>query len=138
MRKLTRAIPIAVSFAVICLVTAALWYLNRAGDSLRHPVFFYLLPVALLAILYGRVPGLLSALIAAMCALYFLYDPLYTFYLPNRLEVGEFAFFIVLALFGVKCAHELRRREHGSGAGGAAAAVRADLVRSNSQNSDAN
>jgi K+-sensing histidine kinase KdpD len=103
------AMPLAVSLAVVCLVTAVLWYLKLAGDGLLHPVFFYLLPIALLAILYGRLPALLCASAATACAAYFLYDPLYSFRIANRLEIGDFAFFIVLALIGVKCTSELLR-----------------------------
>lgn len=101
--------PVAVSLAVVCLVTAVLWWLKRVGDGLIHPVFFYLLPIALLAILYGRVPALLCACVATACAAYFLYDPLYSLHIANRLEVGDLVFFVVLALIGVKCTGELLR-----------------------------
>jgi K+-sensing histidine kinase KdpD len=104
-----RAIPLAVSIAVACSVTAILWYLRSAGDSLRHPVFIYLLPIAALAMLYGSLPAMLCAFVAAVCAAYFLYDPLYSFQIVNRLEIGDLIFFIVLALIGVKCAEEMIR-----------------------------
>ncbi len=109
MRMVRRAVPVAVSLAVVCLVTAVLWYLKLAGDGLLHPVFFYLLPIALLAILYGSLPALLCASAATACAAYFLYDPLYSFHVANRLEVGDLVFFVVLALIGVKCTGELLR-----------------------------
>jgi K+-sensing histidine kinase KdpD len=108
MNLVRHTIPIAVSLAVVCLVTAALWYLKAAGD-LRHPVFFYLLPIALLAILYGSVPALLCAGVATASAAYFLYDPLYSFEISNWLEIGDLLFFAVLAVIGVKCTRELLR-----------------------------
>jgi K+-sensing histidine kinase KdpD len=110
MRTMRRAIPVAVSLAVVCLVTAVLWYLKHAGDGLRHPVFFYLLPSALLAILYGALPALLCASAATACAAFFLYDPLYSFHVSNPLEIGDLAFFALLAVIGVKCTGELLRR----------------------------
>jgi K+-sensing histidine kinase KdpD len=109
MRMVRRAIPIAISLVVVLLVTAILWYLKLAGFGLHHPVFFYLLPVALLAMFYGGGPALLCALAATTCAAYFLYDPLYSFHVANRLEVGDLICFAVLALIGVKCTGELLR-----------------------------
>jgi K+-sensing histidine kinase KdpD len=109
MEMVRRAVPVAVSVAVVCLVTAILWSLKRAGDGLLHPVFFYLFPIALLAILYGSLPALLCASTATLCAAFFLYDPLYSLRVTNHLEVGDLVFFVVLALIGVKCTAELLR-----------------------------
>jgi K+-sensing histidine kinase KdpD len=109
MRTVRRVIPVAVSLAVVSLVTAILWYLKLAGDGLHHPVFFYLLPIALLAMFYGSAPALLCASAATACAAYFLYEPLYSFHVANRLEVGDLICFAVLALIGVKCTGELLR-----------------------------
>jgi K+-sensing histidine kinase KdpD len=111
MRTVKRVLPLAVSLAVACLVTAVLWYLRLAGEGIRHPVFLYLLPIALVAILYGSRAALLCASAATACAAYFLYDPLYSFQVANRLEIGDLAFFVVLALIGVKCTEELLRPE---------------------------
>ena len=104
-----RAVPVAVSLAVVAVVTVILWCLKLAGDGVHHPVFFYLLPIALLAILYGSVPALLCAPAATACAAYFLYDPVYSFEVSSRLEIGDLVFFAVLALIGVKCTGELLR-----------------------------
>lgn len=109
MRLVSRTIPIAASLVIVSLVTAVLWYLKLAGDGILHPVFFYLLPIALLAILFGSLPALLCASAATACAAYFLYDPVYSFYVTSRLEIGDLCFFVVLALIGVKCTRELRR-----------------------------
>lgn len=109
MRSAKRAVPVAVSFCAVSLVTAALWYLRRAGGGPVHPVFFYLLPIALLAIRYGSMPALLCASAGVLCAAYFLYDPLYSFYVASPLEIGDLICFMLLALIGVKCTAELLR-----------------------------
>ena len=104
------AVPVAVSLAVVSAVTAVLWYIKHAAiGPPHHPVFFYLLPITLVAFVYGSRPGVLCAVTAIMCAAFFLYDPLYSFYVSNRLEIGELICFAVLALIGVKCAVELLR-----------------------------
>ena len=104
-----RAVAVAVSLAVVCVVTAVLWYLKLATAGPDHPVFFYLLPIALVTILYGSLPALLGVFTAAACADFFLYDPLYTFDISSRVELGDLACFAMLAVIGVKCASELFR-----------------------------
>jgi K+-sensing histidine kinase KdpD len=103
------AIPFAVTLTVVAAVTALLWYGKLAGVGPHHPVFVYLMPIALVAILYGSRPAVLSAIAAIMCSAFFLYDPIYSFEVANRLEYGDLICFAVLALFGVKCTAELFR-----------------------------
>ncbi len=102
-----RAVSVAVSLVVMSAVTAVLWYFKLATFGPAHPVFFYLLPVALLTILYGRLPALLAVFTATALADFFLYDPLYTLNISSRVEFGDLACFAFLALIGVKCACEL-------------------------------
>jgi K+-sensing histidine kinase KdpD len=109
MRTMTRAARVAVSLTVVSLVTAILWYFKRAGAGPLHPVFFYLLPIAVLTILCGRLPALLGASLATACSAYYLYDPVYSFQVTNRLEVGDLVCFGVLAVIGVHCTGELLR-----------------------------
>ena len=75
---LKRAAPIALVFAVVSAVTAVLWSVRISAVGPQHLVFFYLLPIALVATLYGSLPAMLYGIAAALCAAYFLYDPLYS------------------------------------------------------------
>jgi K+-sensing histidine kinase KdpD len=109
MRIKIQTIPLAVSLTVVCLVTAILWYVKRSGMGPLHPVFFYLLPIAVLTMLYGRLPALVCASVAMLCSAFFLYDPVYSFHVSNRLEVGDLVCFAVLALIGVRTTGELLR-----------------------------
>jgi K+-sensing histidine kinase KdpD len=109
MRMMRRAIPIAVSIAVVCLVTAILWYLKLTEGVPRNPVFFYVLPIMVVAIVYGSGPALLGVVTAFACADYFLYDPLYSFEISSPVEFGDLTCFSLLAVIGVKCAVELFR-----------------------------
>ena len=109
MRIVKGIIPFAVTFAIIVVVTAVLFYFKRAGLGPHHPIFFYLLPIAVVAILFGSVPATLFAVSATLCGAYFLYDPIYSFQVSNRLEYGDLICFTVLALMAVKCTFELLR-----------------------------
>jgi len=109
MRIKIRAVAVAVSLTVVSLVTAILWYVKLSGAGPLHPVFFYLLPIALLTMLYGRLAALLCAAAAMLCSAFFLYDPIYSFQVANRLEVGDLVCFAVLAVIGVQCTGELLR-----------------------------
>jgi len=101
--------PVAISAAVVSLLTAVLWYAKQAAMGVHHPVFFYLLPLAVLAILYGSRQGLLCAVAAVACSTFFLYDPAYSFAIANPREWGDQICFAVLAIMTVKCTRELMR-----------------------------
>jgi K+-sensing histidine kinase KdpD len=102
-----RAVPVAVVFAVVSTVTAALCWVRVSGVGPHHLVFFYLLPTAIVATFCGSVPAMLCALIATFAAAFFLYDPLYSIYVESVLDVGELIWFVGLALIGAKCASDL-------------------------------
>jgi hypothetical protein len=53
MPALKRIVPVAVSLAIIFAVTAVLFCLNDIHGGAQHLIFFYLLPTALVAIIYG-------------------------------------------------------------------------------------
>jgi K+-sensing histidine kinase KdpD len=107
MGMLKRALPATVALAVVSAITLVLWYAKVMMSGPEHPVFFYLLPIALVTILYGRWPALLGVFAAVACADYFLYDPIYSFVIDTRVEAGDLACFMLVALLGVKCASEL-------------------------------
>jgi K+-sensing histidine kinase KdpD len=109
MRILKGAMPVAVALAVVAVVTAVLWLIKLDAVGPQHLVFFYLLPTAFVAILYGSLPAMLCAVLATACAAFFLYDPLYSFHVTNSLELGELVCFTGLALIGAKCTAELLR-----------------------------
>jgi len=94
---------------VVGVITAILLYFKLAGLGPPHPVFFYLLPIAAVAVLGGTWPALLSAAAAMLCAAFFLYDPIFSFYIVRQLELGDLICFGVLAAIGVKCTTELMR-----------------------------
>jgi K+-sensing histidine kinase KdpD len=104
---LRRAAPVALVFAVVSAVTAVLWFIRISAVGPQHLVFFYLLPIALVATLCGSLPAMLYGIAATFCAAFFLYDPLYSFYVASPLDVGELVCFVGLALIGAKCAADL-------------------------------
>jgi len=69
--------PIAVSLSVILAVTAILWYIKLNTTGSHHLVYFYLLPIVLIAVLYNGRTAILCTAIALIGADYFLEDPIY-------------------------------------------------------------
>jgi K+-sensing histidine kinase KdpD len=108
MQVVKGAVSVTVVLAVVSAVTAILWYFKLATIGPDHPVFFYLLPIGLVTIVYGSWPALLAVFVAAACADFFLYEPLYSFYM-SRVEFTDLMCFSLLALIAVKCASELFR-----------------------------
>jgi K+-sensing histidine kinase KdpD len=109
MGMMKRALPVTVALAVVSAITLVLWYSKVAALGPDHPVFFYLLPLALVAMFYGRWPALLGVFAAIASADYFLYDPIYSFVIDSRVEAGDLSCFALVALVGVKCTSELFR-----------------------------
>jgi K+-sensing histidine kinase KdpD len=103
------AFPVVVSAAILAAVSAILFYFKLATAGSHHLVFFYLLPVVLVAILYNGRLAMLCAAAALVCADYYLQDPVYSFYVNGRLEYGDLVCFAVLASIAIKCTRELMR-----------------------------
>jgi len=100
---LKKALPVAVSLALVTAITAILWYINVAAGGSQQLVYFYLFPVIWVRILFSDALAALCAVIAAVCADYFLQDPLFSLYNDDGLEYGDLFCFIVLALLVIKC-----------------------------------
>src|ERR1700722_10651087 len=83
---LKRAVPVTVALAVVSAVTLVLLYFKLATFGPQHPVFLYLLPIAIVTILYGSWPALLGVVAAVAAADFFLYDPIYSFAIDTRVE----------------------------------------------------
>jgi K+-sensing histidine kinase KdpD len=103
------AVPVIVALTVVSAVTAVLWFIRVSAVGPQHLVFFYLLPTALVATLYGSLLAAVCAVAAAVCAAFFLYDPLYSFSVASPLDLGELGCFIGLAVIGAKCTADLLR-----------------------------
>jgi len=109
MRLVGRTAPILVSLAIILAVTVVLSRLKIGQPGPQHLVFFYLTPTALVAILYGSVLSMLCAIAATLVAAFFLYDPVYSFYVSDPREVGELVLFAIVGLLGAKSMAALMR-----------------------------
>jgi len=109
MKAMKRAVPVVVSLSVVSAITAILWYLKLATVCPHNPVFFYVLPMTIVALVYGSGPALLGVFAAFLGADYFLYEPLYSLEICSRVELGDLGCFSLLAVAGVKCASELFR-----------------------------
>jgi K+-sensing histidine kinase KdpD len=109
MWMLKRAEPVVVALAVASIATVVLWLVRQTLGSEQHLVFFYLLPMALVAVLYGGRTAMICATAASLCSAYFLYDPIYSFYVASPLDLGELICFTGLALIGARCTADLLR-----------------------------
>ncbi len=103
-----RIAPIVVPFLIIIAVTQVLYFFKDVVHA-RHLVFFYLLPTAFVAMLYGSVLSMICAIDATLVAAFFLCDPSFTLYVADPREVGELITFAGVALLGAKCTAELMR-----------------------------
>ena len=108
-QSIKRTAAIAVSLAIIFAVTVVLSYFKSAEHDAQHLVFFYLLPTAIVAMVYGSVLSMFCAIAATFVAAFFLYDPIYSLYVEGPREVGELILFAGTAVIGAKCTAEIAR-----------------------------
>jgi len=107
---LQRVIAIAVSLALMAATTAILFYIHTTQTVPHRLVYFYLLPVILIAVLFSGRLALLCAGIAVLAADYYLQDPIYSFYNSNILEFGDSIWFAILAALSIKVTRTLLPR----------------------------
>ena len=98
-----KALPLAVSLALVAAVTAVLWRVKVAFGGSHQFVYFYLFPVILIRILFSDALAALCAAIASLLANYFLQDPIYSFYNADPLDYGDLVGFFLLSLLAIKC-----------------------------------
>lgn len=89
--------PVAVSLFVVTLTTAVLLGLYFAFAP-EHLIFGYLVPTSYIALRYGSVPSIITAIASSFCAAFFLYPPDFDIRIAQPLQVAELAFFLLLTL----------------------------------------
>lgn len=107
---LQRTIAVTVSLALMAATTAILFYIHMTQTAPHRLVYFYLLPVILIAVLFSGRLALVCAAIAVLAADYFLQDPIYSFYNSNILEFGDSIWFAILAALSIKTTRMLLPR----------------------------
>jgi Domain of unknown function (DUF4118) len=95
------ATRVAASLGLIAATTAILFQMD-GNDEPQRLVYFYLLPVVLIAVLYTGRAAMLCAGVAILCADYFLQDPLFSFYTAEWVDLIDLIWFAVLAAFAIK------------------------------------
>jgi K+-sensing histidine kinase KdpD len=97
-----------VALLILVVVTTPLWWLRfTLPGAVNHPVFFYLVPTAILAMTYGVVVGVLFAVAVFASSAFLLYEPMYSFQVSNH-ALGELFWFLMTALIGVNCIAKVR------------------------------
>ncbi len=119
-----RIAPVLASIGGPFIVTGGLLWL--VGDAYRpdpeHLVFIYLVPTSLMAMIYGSASSILASTLSALCAMFFLYPPRYSFFVEQPNDIVELVLFLLLAFLQSKFiggladdkAVEIRRQDRAS------------------------
>jgi len=107
MNQIQHLRTIAVSIGLLVILTAVIFRL-KMDHSVGAPIFFFLLPTMLVTVLGGFLGALLFVCATLLTATFFLYDPIYSFYVGDAKALGELICFSGLALMGAKCILVLR------------------------------
>jgi K+-sensing histidine kinase KdpD len=104
MRLWKQVAPIVVPLLIIIAVTDVASFFKEAAHA-HHLVFFYLLPTAFVAMLYGSVLSMIFAIDATFVVGIFLLDT--NMFVSEPRQAGELFLFALTALIGAKCTAEL-------------------------------
>jgi len=118
--KLSFFAPVVVSFGVVLLTTLILVAVEPYLGA-QFLILGYLIPPAIVAILYGSKFAFFTSFACGLAAAYFLFPPLFSLYVRDPIHIVELVFFTIAALivgqvlaiatFGV--GREQHRRQHG-------------------------
>jgi K+-sensing histidine kinase KdpD len=89
--------PFVVGAFLVALTTGVLLAMYLEFQS-EHLIFGYLIPTTFVAVRYGSLPAIVTAVVSDLCAAYFLYPPDFSLYIADPLQVAELSFFSLLVL----------------------------------------
>jgi K+-sensing histidine kinase KdpD len=89
--------PVLVAAVMVALTTVILLAIYLALQP-EHLIFGYLIPTTFVAVRYGSVPAIVTAVVSDFCAAYFLYPPDFSLYIADPLQVAELSFFSLMVL----------------------------------------
>jgi K+-sensing histidine kinase KdpD len=103
-------IPLGVSLTLVA-VTTVLISLFLKQINFQNVGIIYLLPVFVLAIRWGFLPAMFTALISVACSAYFFYEPIYDFRAHNWDNQVDLVLFTIIAGVTSHLATRLRRQD---------------------------
>jgi K+-sensing histidine kinase KdpD len=83
--------------ALVVVTTAILLAIYLASQQ-QHLIFGYFIPTIFVAVRYGSMPAIVTAIACDLCAAYFLYPPDFSFVISDPLQIAELSFFSILIL----------------------------------------
>jgi carboxylesterase len=90
--------PIVVSFGVVLFTTLILVAIGPYLEA-QYLVMGYLIPTAVVAILYGSTLAFLTSFASALAAAYFLFPPDFSVYIEDTQHIVAVVLFVIVAIF---------------------------------------
>ena len=111
------------ALGLVAATTLAIMALAGVVD-LRHTLAIYFIPVLAVTLRWGFLEGLATAFICGLTAAFFFFDPIFSFYVANPVELVGLLIFVAAAIVIGYLATELREARGAPAATGPAAAPR--------------
>ncbi|MGE0340234.1 MAG: DUF4118 domain-containing protein [Xanthobacteraceae bacterium] len=104
------ALPLSISILLVAITTIVISiFLKRI--NFQNVGIIYLLPVFILAVRWGFLPALFTALISVACSAFFFYEPIYDFRAHNWDNQVDLILFTIIAAVTSHLATRLRRQD---------------------------
>jgi two-component system sensor histidine kinase KdpD len=99
--------PTLIGAAAIAAITAVLVKYEPYLPT-THLVFVYLLPITVIANIYGSTPAMATSLVSIIAADYFLIPPRFDFRMEDPLHIAELVYFSLISLLASKAIRRLQ------------------------------
>lgn len=103
-------VPLIVSVVLVAITTAGI-YVFLKQINFQNVGIIYLLPVFVLAVRWGFLPAMFTALISVACSAFFFYEPIYDFRAHNWDNQVDLVLFTIIAAVTSHLATRLRRQD---------------------------
>lgn len=101
-------IPTLIGLVAVGLITTIMMIFSAYFVS-EHLIFFYLFPIAAIAMFYSSTPAFLTSIGSALGVAYFLFPPVFSLRIKEPLQIVELVIFCMLAFIASKAANRLLR-----------------------------
>jgi hypothetical protein len=101
------ALHMLLALGLVAATTLAIMGLAEIVD-LRHTLAIYFVPVLAVTLRWGFLEGIATAFICALAASFFFFDPIFSFYVANPVELVGLLIFVAAAIVIGYLATELR------------------------------
>jgi K+-sensing histidine kinase KdpD len=101
-------IPMLIGLFAVAAITATMMKFSQYFVS-EHLIFVYLMPITAIAMYFSSTPAVITMIVSVTATSYFLFPPVFSFRIDDRLQAVELLMFAMFAFIASKACSRLSR-----------------------------